>query len=55
MDFPISAISSSELRIASDPGITGMPAAFMVALAFTLSPICSITSGEGPMKTIPWS
>ncbi len=39
----------------SEPGTTGTPAAFMIWRALTLSPILSMTSGGGPMKTMPSS
>jgi hypothetical protein len=37
------------------PGRTGTPAAAMMALAATLSPIAVIVSGRGPTKTSPAS
>ena len=37
------------------PGTTGTPARAMISRAVTLSPIASIASGLGPMKTIPAS
>ena len=55
MAAAVSDTSSSELRMSSEPGITGSRAFFMSARAFTLSPICLITSGDGPRKTMPAS
>ena len=39
----------------SEPGVTGTPAAVMVARAATLSPMSSMLSGDGPMNLIPCS
>src|SRR5207237_442572 len=39
----------------SDPGTTGTPAAIIRRRASSLSPIASIASAEGPMKTTPAS
>ena len=41
--------------MSSEPGITGSPAFFISARAWTLSPICLMTSGDGPRKTMPAS
>ena len=35
------------------PGMSGTPAAFMVALAWALLPIMRMISALGPMKTMP--
>ena len=37
----------------SEPGTHGMPAARIVAIAESLSPISRIVSGRGPMKMKP--
>ena len=39
----------------SEPGVTGTPAAIMVARAMALSPMSSIDSGPGPMKVMSLS
>ena len=45
--------SGSSPKGPSDPGIQGMPAAFIALIASILSPIMRIVSGRGPMKTKP--
>ena len=39
----------------SDPGVTGTPAAVIVARAAALSPMSAIDSGAGPMNVMPSS
>ncbi len=46
---PASSITPSE------PGVTGTPAAIIVARAAALSPMRSIDSGAGPMNLTPCS
>ena len=41
--------------IPSEPGRMGTPCFFMVARAFSFSPIRRVTSGGGPMNLIPQS
>ena len=45
-----SAAASASATTPEEPGVTGTPAAVMVARAMALSPIVSIDSGPGPMK-----
>ena len=47
--------SSSVVTAPSEPGTTGMPAAFTACLAVILSPITRMCSGLGPMKVKPWA
>ena len=47
--------SSSVVTAPSEPGTTGMPAAFTACLAVILSPIILMCSGLGPMKVKPWA
>ena len=47
--------SSTVATPPSEPGTTGMPAAFTVCLALILSPMMRIWSGFGPMKVMPWA
>ena len=47
------ASSASESAVPSVPSITGTPRAPTCAFALTLSPITSIASIPGPMKTMP--
>ena len=39
----------------SEPGVTGTPAAVIVARAAALSPMRSMDSGDGPMNLMPCS
>ncbi len=50
-----SRAAATSLTGPSDPSSTGRPASRAAALAWILSPIRSITSGEGPTKVIPAS
>ena len=45
--------SGSSFSGPSDPGTQGTPAAFMVLIAETLSPIRRMVSGRGPMNLKP--
>ena len=47
--------SSKDFIMPSLPGTHGTPAAFIVALAFALSPILSIISGDAPINLISCS
>jgi hypothetical protein len=49
------ALASSTLAVPSVPGTSGTPAARISAFACALSPIRSITSAVGPMKTRSFS
>ena len=49
------ATSSASSAAAAMPGTTGTPACVISSRARTLSPIASIASGGGPMKTMPAS
>ncbi len=55
MSFATTSASSASAMIPSEPGVTGTPAAVIVALAAALSPISSMLSGDGPMNFIPCS
>ena len=48
-----SAASSAESMMPSEPGRMGTPTFFMVARAFSFSPIMRVTSGGGPMNLMP--
>ena len=48
-----SSASSAEAMIPSEPGRIGTPCFFMVARAFSFSPIRRVTSGGGPMNLMP--
>ena len=50
-----SASASSALASRSQPGTMGTPAPRAVRRAASLSPMRSMTSGEGPTKTRPHS
>ncbi len=47
-----SSASSAEAMMPSEPGRIGTPSFFMVARAFSFSPISRVTSGGGPMNLI---
>ncbi len=49
------ASSASSRPLPEEPGTTGTPAARTVSLARILSPISSMASAGGPMKTSPAS
>ena len=51
--FAIAATSASVSNVPGDPGTTGTPAADINLRAATLSPICSIASGGGPIQVRP--
>ena len=52
---PASATASSGVLSRSQPGTMGTPASRAVRRALSLSPMRSMTSGSGPMKTRPHS
>ena len=52
---PAASAAAASRTGASVPGDTGTPAADTRLRALILSPICSITSAEGPTQTSPWS
>ena len=55
MSLAAAMASSSVVTAPSEPGTTGMPAAFTACLAVILSPIMRMCSGLGPMKVKPWA
>jgi hypothetical protein len=55
MSLAAAMASSSVVTAPSEPGTTGMPAAFTACLAVILSPIILMCSGLGPMNVKPWA
>ena len=51
--FATARTSSSVSSVPGEPGTTGTPAAAISLRASTLSPICTIASGGGPINTMP--
>ena len=55
MSLATTSASSASAMMPSEPGVTGTPAAVIVARAAALSPMRSMLSGDGPMNLMPCS